>query len=268
MFSSVTPDGQLGEFVSTLWLQEGQSPDRGAQLRLPTGTAELVVSLAADFFWLPADTGARQRYPGAVVAGPYRHAYLLDTARQSHVAGVVFRPGRARAVLGVPLHELADRHVALTDLWGAGAPLVRERLLAAPDAASRLGALEAALRERLTGAAHPLATAATTWLSRVPGRPGVGELGDRLGWTARRVQQVFRTEVGLTPKAYQRLLRFRAVLADIDGATRFGWSAFAVAHGYYDQAHLAREFRVHSGLSPTAYLLARGGQLNHVPLPG
>jgi methylphosphotriester-DNA--protein-cysteine methyltransferase len=81
------------------------------------------------------------------------------------------------------------------------------------------------------------------------------------------VQQVFRAEVGLSPKAYQRLARFRATLTSIDAAAGLGWPAFAAERGYYDQAHLIREFRAHAGLSPTTYLQRRGEQLNHVPLP-
>jgi AraC-like DNA-binding protein len=264
MFRSVVPGGLLGEFVSSLWLHS--SPGQGPELRLPTGTVELVVNLAADRFWMPDAAGVCRAYPGAMVAGPYRHAYLLDATQQSPVVGVVFRPGRARALVDVPLHELANRHIALEDLWGAGATRVREQLLAAPDAPARLRVLESALWDRLTGSphvAHPLAAAATRWLAEYP---GVSDLGDRAGLTSRRVQQVFRTEVGLSPKSYQRLQRFRSVLAGIDGVARVGWSALAVECGYYDQAHLVREFRAHSGLSPTEYLRARGEQVNHVPL--
>ncbi|CCH32147.1 DUF6597 domain-containing transcriptional factor [Actinosynnema sp. NPDC047251] len=269
MFRSVAPGGLVGEFVALLWLHESAGPGRGVELRLPTGAVELVVNLAAECFWMPDGSGTCRRLPGALVAGPYRHAYLLDGTRPSHVVGVVFRPGRARALVDVPLSELSNRHVALEDLWGASAARVRERLLAAPDATRTLRVLETVLGERLAGAnlaPHPAVDAATRWLSRFPGHPGVGDLGDRLGLTSRRVQQVFRTEIGLSPKGYQRLQRFRSVLAAIDEVGRLGWSAFAVRRGYYDQAHLVREFRAHSGLSPTAYLRGRGGGINHVPL--
>jgi AraC-like DNA-binding protein len=267
MFTSMTPRGLLGEFVQSIWLHDGEVRGRRVDLRLPTGTVELLFGLREDCFWLPNDAGVR--FPGAVVAGPYRRAYMLDTAQQSHVLGVAFRPGRARVMIGASLHELADRHVALEDLWGASAKVLRERLLAAPDAAARLLACESALRDRLARSgdvAHPLAAVGTACVSRAPERHGVVQLGERLGWTVRRLEQVFRADVGLTPKAYQRLQRFRSALVGIDGAARVGWSAFALQRGYYDQAHLIREFRAHCGLSPTAYLQRRGEQLNHVPL--
>ena len=73
----------------------------------------------------------------------------------------------------------------------------------------------------------------------------------------------------MTPKAYQRLQRFRGALARIEDAARVGWAAFARDCGYYDQAHLINEFRAHSGLTPPEYLASRAGSfVNHVPITG
>jgi methylphosphotriester-DNA--protein-cysteine methyltransferase len=207
----------------------------------------------------------------SVVAGPFRRPYRLAAARQSHVVGVVFRPGAARALLGVPAHELADRHVSLEDLWGRAAAELHERVLAATGADARLREMEAVLEARLARSAdvaHPLAAAATGLVARTPAGLGVAELGGRLGWSARRLQQVFRDDVGLTPKAYQRLQRFRGALVSLEAAERVGWPAFALHRGYADQPHFIREFRAHAGVTPLQYVLRRGAHLNHVPLAG
>ncbi len=125
------------------------------------------------------------------------------------------------------------------------------------------------LSRRLAGAAdvaHPLAAEAIACGSHcAPVCSRVAQLSDRLGWTPRRLQQVFSAEVGLTPRAFQRLARFRSALAAIDGAADVGWAAFALEHGYCDQSHLIREFREHAGLTPPEYVRQRGPALNHVP---
>jgi len=268
MVTSKAPTGQLAQLVESIWLHDGAIPAHGSDLRLPTGRVELVVNLRQDRCSLFDEDGAGREFPGTVVAGPFGRAYRLDTAQQSQVMGVVFRTGRARSLLGVPLYELCERHVALEDLWGSDAAALRERVLAAPDARAKIVELEEALRGRLVGSmdiAHPLAAAAAAHVSRAPESHGVGRLAERLGCTARRLEQVFRAEVGLTPKAYQSLQRFRSTLVAIDTAALVGWSAFALERGYYDQSHLVREFRAHAGLSPTTYLRRRGTQLNHVP---
>jgi AraC-like DNA-binding protein len=63
-----------------------------------------------------------------------------------------------------------------------------------------------------------------------------------------------------------RVRRFQQVLPATDGRKRVDWAAVALACGYADQAHLVRDFRAFSGLSPTAYLAARGENPNHVPV--
>ena len=85
---------------------------------------------------------------------------------------------------------------------------------------------------------------------------------------SRRMEHIFRVEVGLPPKSYQRLQRFRGVLAGVDRAAEVGWAAFAAERGYADQSHLVRDFVAHAGLSPTRYLASRGPDLNHVSLDG
>ena len=86
------------------------------------------------------------------------------------------------------------------------------------------------------------------------------------GLSHRRFIEVFRDQVGLTPKVYWRLQRFRQVLQRVHRAPRVEWADLALECGYYDQAHFIRDFRAFSGLSPSAYLAQRGEHLNHVPL--
>jgi AraC-like DNA-binding protein len=268
MVVSTTPRGRLGELIDSIWLHDVPVTRSGRERRLPTGRVELVVNLHEDRFSLGYGPGRQEEYPGAVVAGPFARPYALDVAQQNRVLGVVFKPGAARPLLGVPLHELAGRHVALADVWGHEAVELRERVLEATGPRERLSEVERVLRRRLTGAVvatHPLAVEAIARIARAPVRYGVAQLSDRLGWTPRRLQQVFRAEVGLTPRAFQRLARFRSTLEGIDGAAEVGWARFALEHGYCDQSHLIREFGEHAGLSPSAYLRLRGPALNHVP---
>ena len=61
----------------------------------------------------------------------------------------------------------------------------------------------------------------------------------------RDMRRLFADEVGLSPKALQRVLRFRKVLRILPGLVQRRQSAAAVAAdtGYADQAHMSRECR-------------------------
>jgi AraC-like DNA-binding protein len=78
---------------------------------------------------------------------------------------------------------------------------------------------------------------------------------------------MFREHVGLTPKLFCRIRRFQDALNRTAGGKRVVWAQLAADCGYFDQAHFVRDFQAFSGINPTAYLLARGEWVNHLPLP-
>ena len=96
----------------------------------------------------------------------------------------------------------------------------------------------------------------------------VSAVVERTGWSQRRFIEVFRDEVGLTPKLFCRVVRFQQVVQKIHRQRQVDWAGVAVDCGYYDQAHFIHDFQAFSGFSPTTYLRVRTAHLNHVPLAG
>jgi AraC-like DNA-binding protein len=261
MYVTAVPRGPLSGLVRLIWLYEGEAPGYARDRRLPTGGVDLVVSLRD-----------RSACPDVVVSGPFTHAFVLDTADQCDTLGVAFEVGGAAALLGLPLDELCNLHVPLAELWRSGACELRERVLAAPTPEAKLEAAVRMLSARLARVSrppHPAVGRAAACIEAAPERCRIAELSETLGLSTRRFEQIFRADIGMTPKAYQRLQRFRRALVRIEDATRDGWVGFALDCGYYDQAHLINEFGAHCGLTPREYLASRAGSfVNHVPITG
>jgi AraC-like DNA-binding protein len=89
---------------------------------------------------------------------------------------------------------------------------------------------------------------------RAPHVRSVLAVAREAGLSRRRFAQLFREQVGLTPKLYCRLRRFQDLSRQIAFGAPVNWAGLALAGGYCDQAHLANEFRHFSGISPSAYL--------------
>jgi AraC-like DNA-binding protein len=70
----------------------------------------------------------------------------------------------------------------------------------------------------------------------------------------------------LTPKLFARVCAFQRVIRSIGQRSEIDWADTAATCGYYDQAHLIREFRAFSGLTPVSYLARRGPYLNYLEL--
>ncbi len=165
--------------------------------------------------------------------------------------------GAHRLLGGLPMHELANRSLPLEALLGSAARGLAERLGEARDAGALFDAIDGFFAARLARPA-PAGAAAVghAWhaLRRSHGRLRIGELGRELGWSRKRLVAAFRERIGLTPKTSARVLRFDHALQRVRAQAVPDWSELALACGYTDQAHLAREFRSLSGLAPRELL--------------
>ncbi len=98
--------------------------------------------------------------------------------------------------------------------------------------------------------------------------PSIAAVTERTGLSARRFIELFRREVGLTPKVFCRVARFRDVVNGIRANASVDWAQTALDCGYFDQAHFIHDFQAFAGMSPSDYLRHRTGSPNHVRLAG
>jgi AraC-like DNA-binding protein len=270
-YSSHQPAPPLADFISNFWHCD-HVPFHPRVRILPSGTFELIVNLHEDEVRIydSAQPGRFQRFPGIVVSGTYAAALDIDPLQHASVMGIHFRPGGAFPFLGPAVAELANSHLALEVLWGTPAIELRERLCSAATAQKRFQILEETLKARLQRSSeHPAVSLALD----IFGPAGIGDsvraVAKRVGLSERRFIQVFRAQVGLTPKLFCRVLRFQHVRKAVNQAATLNWSQVALCCGYYDQSHLIHDFQEFSGLSPTDYLGQRSNKLfpNVVPDP-
>lgn len=80
----------------------------------------------------------------------------------------------------------------------------------------------------------------------------VESVAARLGVTARHLRRVFVEAVGIGPKEFARTVRLQRALRQ--SVTSRDWGRIAADAGYYDQAHLAGDFRELMGMTPGAYI--------------
>jgi AraC-like DNA-binding protein len=190
-------------------------------------------------------------------------ALVTHDGRQSGIQ-LGLTPLGARALLGMPAAELASIDVEAADVLGRLADEVRERVLDAPDWGGRFAVLEEFLVGRLGAAQAPRGLTPRpevryAWdrLRQSQGTVSVADLAAETGWSARHLGEQFRAETGLSPKAAARVVRFdraRRLLVRQAEGSRVVLAELAVECGYYDQAHLARDFRDLAGCPPSALL--------------
>jgi AraC-like DNA-binding protein len=169
-------------------------------------------------------------------------------------------PLAARTLFGLPAGELANVDVEATEVLGATATELHERVRQAPDWPARFEILDTLLLAGADPDAEVHAGVARAW-QRVLASGGtvrVGELAMEVGWSPRHLQALFQAETGLTPKAACRVTRFhrarRLLQRRVSAGRPPGLADLAARCGYFDQAHLAREFRELAGCPPSVWL--------------
>jgi AraC-like DNA-binding protein len=268
-YLSRKPAPPLDEYVEYLWLLN-DAPAHARERIVPSGTFELVINLRNDEIRIhdALRPDRFSRHSGAVVSGTYGGFFVIDPRQHESMLGVHFRPGGAYPFLGVPAGDLADAHVDLQTLWGRSSRDLREQLCAASTPDEQLCVMERTLTSRLFRAksSHPAVPHALRALARASLDVSVRDVAEEVGLSHRRFIEVFRAEVGLTPKLFCRVRRFQRVLTLAGQTAAPDWTRLALACGYCDQSHLINDFQAFSGLSPTGFVRHRNVQVkqNHV----
>ena len=202
-------------------------------------------------------------------------ALVVHDGAQSGVQ-VALRPFGARALLGLPAGELAELDVPAEAVLGGACAEFRDRALAAASWPERFAILDEILLRAGSGRGAGPGSGAGSGTGRAPGvapevsfawrrllRAGgavrVSDLAVETGWSSRHLTSRFRTEIGLTPKGAARVIRFdraRHLLVANAAKSPAGYrlADLAAACGYFDQAHLAREFRALAGCPPSQWV--------------
>ncbi|TIO19741.1 MAG: AraC family transcriptional regulator [Mesorhizobium sp.] len=190
------------------------------------------------------------------VAGPDKEPQIERLSPGSVIIGFRFRPGAAAGWLGVPAGEIVGGRLSLQDLWGTRARELSDRVKAAPDLAGMVRQLENEVGAHTEGrdALDALMGRAFDLIDEglSPETPLVPCLLNRLNMSERTLRRRFEDAFGYGPKTLDRILRFhrfrRLQRRHSDAST----ALLAIEAGYADQAHLIRETRRLTGVTPSA----------------
>lgn len=251
------PRPSLAPFVGGYsgYVLDGQAP--GLHRGLPSRHLTLVVTVdgTVDLAGMPDPAQPPASFT-ALVGGLHAAPALIATPRRQHGVQVALTPLGARALLGLPAGALGPTIVDLATLLGPVADELVERVRGGRTWRERFAALDGVLARAARTARPPAPPApelrrAWARLCATRGAVGVSALADEVGWSRRHLGERFRREFGLSPKAAARVLRFEAAHRLLLAPRRPGLAELAARCGYYDQAHLAREFRGLAGCSPS-----------------
>jgi len=253
-YIEVRPKAPLSDHVECFWLLEGDARGQSGppERLLPDGCVELILNFGDPFQeHLPEASTARLQ-PLRFVVGQMTRPVLISPTGWIELLGVRFAPAGALPFMRIPLHEFTDSISALSDI----APALDREVSGYASLAGGLQAKAARVESLLlrlmdsgrVDTSH--VRAATRHIVASGGRITVDKLASDSGISGRQLERRFLKEVGLSPKLLLRILRFQQVFRAVE-QVNMNWASVAADCGYYDQAHLIRDFRQFAGRTPS-----------------
>ena len=253
-YSEIPSRPPLNRFVECFWTLEGDGPSPGgaSERILPDGCVELILNFGERFS--QHQNNRRELQPRHFLVGQMSGPILISPNGAVQLLGIRFHPGGTAPFLRVPMNELTDQ---IAELGSLSSELERELLLVSeclPSLSDKIAAVDAALTARLLrGSPESSAIRLAARIVESAGLISVDQLAADAGISSRQLERRFLREIGIGPKLLGRILRFQQVFRAVDRSDS-AWASVALECGYYDQAHLIRDFNQFAGQTPSVLL--------------
>jgi AraC-like DNA-binding protein len=259
---------RLDGLVELIWHFAGKTTFPRERI-FPNGLLEIIVHLGERFREVSSRPGSSRgfhtealtspQYPITCINGLQTHTFLIQAPEQPcTVLGIRLTPAGAFALLNTSLDDIRDVTVDLADVVGRYAAELAERCNEVSTGEDRVRVAMRWVCERLSRGAR--IDPAIAWMVREieqrNGSVSIGALREDIGFSKTRLVDTFRRQVGLSPKTFARVIRFRHVLRLIHAGAG-SLSNVALDAGLYDQPHLNAEFKELSGFTPSEFLAAQ-----------
>jgi AraC-like DNA-binding protein len=250
---SVGPTQQLRPFVSSYTDFDMAGWPPGRHRGLPDATLSLVVSVGPPL--IVRRTGHADAVAAATVGG--LRSSPVDIVHDGTQRGIqlALTPWGSRALLGVPAAALAQGVWHLEEVVGSRAQELVDRLADAQGPAGRARVLDAVLASWAVDEGYPKVVDAF-WrrIAGSGGRVPVASIAAEIGLGCRHLRQLVRAELGLTPKALARIMRFGRARRCLRSGQTASLAETAMLCGYCDQAHLTNDWKQLGGCTPGQWM--------------
>ena len=253
---SPAPADTLYGLVESMFYWDGL-PALPRERTFPNARASLFLQL--DEPYRPGEGSVRDPYPALCVDGLLTESLVVEAPRsRARVIGIKLTPVGAIKILRTGLADLACRTHDLESVVGKTARELGARASSARNPRLAVASAVDWLRARVADSCAVAAEVA--WIAgqieSANGAVATRSMMESVTGSPSRLSGAFRSHFGLSPKRLARIVRFRRTL-ELMTANGRTLADVAILAGYYDQAHMSAEFKLHAGMTPSAFLAAQ-----------
>lgn len=255
------PAADLQPFVKDfIFVKDARPSDAAPERLLPDGNFMLVLNLQNGYVAQNATRtfGAEKAVTGYLHGHASSAFYLHKTTVYQGIV-LHFTPDGLYHLLRSSLHELPmDAIFTTEELFGKWGKELTARLCECATPQIQLAFLEKILRQKFykVGYMSKPIMPILNWIEQYKGNVSVQTLADQFFVSRKTLERRFLQRVGLSPKHYLRIIRFRNTYTQLCLGNYEGMLDLVAENGYFDQMHMIKEFKQLGGLTPSELLEA------------
>lgn len=254
-FTEFNPSNGLRHYVESYWYVNCEGPANSVSSPnycLPKGTIDLIFSLdgpKSEIFI----NGKWEQLEDALVFGISTRAIMWRMKGQSSKFGIRLKPSAFLRLFNEPVTSISHNGTDIKSLNTYRYSWLISRIKNAVDNESRIAIIESFLYKKLAMAksCHSLLLTAIRKIWEEDGNISTASLSKSVYIGERQLQRLFKNTIGVSPKLYSRIIRFRSAYKQAESGKSPGWTDVAYNLGYSDQAHFVKDFKSFAGVTPT-----------------
>jgi AraC-like DNA-binding protein len=250
------PSPALRPYIKAFWAMEGSVPEgvQYDQVIVPHGLPELT------FFFGDKPEAKGKSFEitdSGMLTGQKASFHHLRVYGRQSLFSVILQPWTPRMLFDFPQAEIFNQSLPLGVLLELKKYHLKEKLFDRKRFIEKQNTLEFFVMKKLKEKNLDLKVKRMAhivdFLSRSGGRVGLDRLVKEACLSRRQFERQFLEVIGLSPKQFQKVIRFQAAIFQKQRNPGIGLTSLAYDCGYYDQSHMIRDFQLLSGMSPGVF---------------
>ena len=250
MYKEYPPDLRLQHLIETYWVADGMVESPVTQRVLPDGCVDII-------FDFGSSNNTRQHSAGLpkLVGTMTSLLEISYQPGQVQMMGIRFAPAGITAFTRIPVSGITNRNIELPLTETLFDESFYERLPEMESMQERIAYINAYFLTRIHKLYLPdrQIRHAVSLIQGNNGHLSVRKIAGEVCLSERQFERKFKTTIGISPKAFSNIIRFRSVYSYMETHPDESMYEIAIACGYHDHSHMNKEFQRLGGLSPSEH---------------
>ena len=257
IFSTHQLSNHLETYIESIFHFSDFMPEHSIERVVPTGHVFIIFELdnMVRHTFDNETLKPKNNYTQVWVSGVHKNYLSISSHNHSEMFIIQFKPYGAYPYFKQPINQITNQVIAAEEIFGKQILDLRQHLFKLDTVEEKFKAAEHWLRSRFSNDKTP-PIELLNFITRIQQNPThrLSKLMSEYSKSQKHLIHQFKKYVGVTPKYYQRIVRFNEILQQLHQSKQIDWAQLAFQLGYTDQSHFIKEFKHFSGFNPEKFL--------------